>query len=478
MTDKNKNFRHIPAVDRVLAEPALRGVVADHEVVVAAARAVVDGLRAEIGAGGALPPLVEDGGRQVFDPAALAARVLDRVRAELAPSLVGVINATGVIIHTNLGRAPLGKTVLDAMAGVAAGYSNLEYDLVAGHRGSRFSHLTAAFARVAGAEAALVVNNNASAVLLALTALARGREVVISRGELIEIGGSFRIPDVMAAGGARLREVGTTNRTHLKDFEAAAGPEAGLLMVAHRSNFTIEGFTAGVTREELVALGRARGLPVYEDLGSGCLVDLRPHGVTGVETVQEVLASGVDLVSFSGDKLLGGPQAGIVVGSREYVEALRKHPLARAVRVDKMTIAALEATLRIYMDPWRAPLDIPALRMLSEDATVVRDRARRLKRLVKVEGLTCEVVDEVSRAGGGTLPMAEVPTYCLALSAPGRGASELERLLRTADVSVLGRVKDDRLLLDLRTVADGEVPTVALVINENIQAGPPCDDAT
>ena len=373
MTDKNENFRRIPAVDRILAEPALQGVEADHEVVVAAARAVVDGLRADVAKGRDLPAVVDDEGKAIFDPAALAEQVLARVRAELAPSLVGVINATGVIIHTNLGRAPLGATVLDAMEGVAAGYSNLEYDLDAGRRGSRFSHLEAAFARVAGAAAALVVNNNASAVLLALTALARGREVVISRGELVEIGGSFRIPDVMAAGGARLREVGTTNRTHLRDFEAAAGDETGCLMIAHRSNFTIEGFTAAVSRAELVALGRDRAVPVYEDLGSGCLVDLRPHGVTGVETVQEVLASGVDVVSFSGDKLLGGPQAGVIVGRPDLIARLRKHPLSRALRPDKLTIAGLEAVVRDYLsgDPWTR---VPVLRMISAPLAAVRAR--------------------------------------------------------------------------------------------------------
>ncbi len=433
MTDKNELFRRIPAVDRILAEPALQGVEADHEVAVAAARGVVDGLRADVAKGRDLPEVVEDGGKPIFAPAVLAARTLERIRAELAPSLVGVINATGVIIHTNLGRAPLGATVLDAMRGVASGYSNLEYDLAAGARGSRFSHLEAAFARVAGAEAALVVNNNASAVLLALTALARGREVVISRGELVEIGGSFRIPDVMAAGGARLREVGTTNRTHLRDFEAAAGPETGCLMIAHRSNFTIEGFTAGVSRADLVALGRTKDVPVYEDLGSGCLVDLRPHGVTGVETVQEVLASGVDVVSFSGDKLLGGPQAGVIVGRTDLIARLRKHPLSRALRPDKLTIAGLEAVVRDYLsgDPWTR---VPVLRTISEPLTAVRARAEALVVDLAAVDIPAAVVDTEARVGGGAAPHVVVPSVGVRLSS---GATALEAKLPQATAHVL-----------------------------------------
>ena len=462
MTEKNEQFRMIPAVDRVLAEPALQGIPADHEVVVAAARGVVEDLRADIGAGRTLPGVVEDGGRSVFDPATLAAGVLIRVRTELAPSLVGVINATGVIIHTNLGRAPLGATVLDAMCGVAGGYSNLEYDLDAGHRGSRFSHLTAAFARVAGAPAALVVNNNASAVLLALTALARGREVVISRGELIEIGGSFRIPDVMAAGGARLREVGTTNRTHLRDFEAAAGPETGCLMIAHRSNFTIEGFTAGVTREELVALGRERALPVYEDLGSGCLVDLRPHGVTGVDRVQDAVAAGVDLVSFSGDKLLGGPQAGILVGRPDLIEGLRRHPLSRALRPDKLTIAGLEAVVRDYLsgDPWGR---VPVLRTIATPLAVVRARAEALVVALAEVDLSAEVVDTDARIGGGAAPHAVVPSAGVRLV---DGATALEARLRRSTPPIIGRMEGDALVLDMRTVRDDEVAVILEAIRK------------
>ena len=456
MTGSNEDFRRIPAVDRVLTEPALEGLDTDHAVLVAAARGVIDALRAGIAGGGALPPMVEEDGREVFSPAALAEQVLARVRAELAPSLVGVVNATGVIIHTNLGRAPLGETVLDAMRGVAAGYSNLEYDLGEGARGSRFSHLEAAFARVAGAEASLVVNNNASAVLLALTALARGREVVISRGELIEIGGSFRIPDVMAAGGARLREVGTTNRTHLQDFEAALNEETGCMMIAHRSNFTIEGFTADVARADMVALGRDRGIPVYEDLGSGCLVDLRPHGVAGVDTVREVLEDGVELVSFSGDKLLGGPQAGVIVGRADLVERLRRHPLSRALRPDKLTIAGLEAVVRDYLsgDPWTR---VPVLRMISEPPAEVRARAEALALDLAAVDIPAEVVDTEARIGGGAAPHAAVASAGVRIAA---GATALDASLRVGKPPVIGRLEDDALVLDMRTVGADQVPVV------------------
>ncbi|MBM4372930.1 MAG: L-seryl-tRNA(Sec) selenium transferase, partial [Deltaproteobacteria bacterium] len=386
-------------------------------------------------------------------PATLAAAAAARLREALSPSLVPVINATGVIIHTNLGRAPLGAGPLAALAAVAAWYSNLEYDLAAGTRGSRFAHLAGAFARVAGAEAALVVNNNAAAVLLALTALARGREVVISRGELIEIGGSFRIPDVMAAGGARLREVGTTNRTHLRDYEAALGPETALLMIAHRSNFTVEGFTAGVERAALVALGRPRGVPVYEDLGSGCLVDLAPLGIRGVDTVSAALAAGVDLVSFSGDKLLGGPQAGILLGRPELIARLRRHPLARALRPDRLTLAGLEAVLRDYLsgDPWSR---VPVLRMLSEPLAAVRARAERLALELAAQDLPVEVVETTARVGGGAAPDASLPSAGVRVQ---NAAAALEAGLRAGRPPVLGRLEDAALILDLRTVGEDQV---------------------
>ena len=470
MTENKEKYRMIPALDRVLAEDALQGLSVDHEVIVAAARVVVEGLRGDIVAGRELPGVVEDGGKSVFDPSVLAGLALVRVKAEIAPSLVGVVNATGVIIHTNLGRAPLGETVLEAMAGVASGYSNLEYDLDLGARGSRFSHLEKAFARVTGAEAALVVNNNASAVLLALTALARGREVVISRGELIEIGGSFRIPDVMAAGGARLREIGTTNRTHLRDYEGAIGDETALLMIAHRSNFTIEGFTAGVERAEIVALGRDRGVPVYDDLGSGCLVDLTLHSVKGVDTVQEVLASGVDLVSFSGDKLLGGPQAGVLLGRPALIARLRRHPLARALRPDKLTIAGLEAVVQDYLsgDPWGR---VPVLRTIAEPLDSVQARAAGLVVELAAVDIPAEVVDTEARIGGGAAPHATVPSAGVRLGA-GK-ATALDARLRAGNPPVIGRMEDDALLLDMRTVRAEQVEVVLGALRRAFATSPP-----
>ena len=329
-----------------------------------------------------------------------------------------MINATGVVLHTNLGRAPLGRAALARLALVAARYSNLELDVRTKARGSRYDHVDGLLCRLSGAEASLVVNNNAAAVLLALESLARGREVVVSRGELIEIGGAFRIPDIMARSGARLVEVGTTNRTRLADYASAITPETALLLKVHPSNYRVVGFTESVRTAELAELGRARGVPVLEDLGSGCFLDLRPWGLPREPTVPETVAAGADVVTFSGDKLLGGPQAGIVVGRRALVERLRQNPLNRALRIDKLTLAALEATLRAYEDPATAPREIPTLRMLSESAAVVRRRARRVLRRVPAAARTAlglTVVAGRSEVGGGALPLAELPTAALAL---------------------------------------------------------------
>ena len=313
----------------------------------------------------------------------------------------------------------------------------------------------------------MVVNNNAAAVLLVLTALARGREVVVSRGQLIEIGDSFRLPDIMQVSGAVLVEVGTTNRTRIEDYRNAIGPETALIMKIHPSNFRIVGYSQDVSLHELVELGGQQFIPVVEDLGSGSLVDLGPLGLSGEHTAAESLAGGADLVTFSGDKLLGGPQAGLIVGSREYVDAVRKHPLARALRVDKMTVAALEATLREYLDPEGAWRSVPALKMLSEPKSSVGRRARRLKRRIERAGpanITCRVISEVSRAGGGSLPTGEIPTCCLSVTHTHLSAPALDKVLRDADPAVLPRVKDGTVLLDLRTVGDDEIADLARVI--------------
>ena len=407
-----------------------------------------------------------------LDALALGApALLPLVRAALAAAggwgLDRVVNATGVVLHTNLGRAPLGPAALARLALVAARYSNLELDVRTKERGSRYGHVDGLLCRLSGAEASVVVNNNAAAVLLALESLARGREVVVSRGELIEIGGAFRIPDILARSGARLVEVGTTNRTRLEDYAHAVTPETALLLKVHPSNYRVVGFTESVATAELAELGRARGVPVLEDLGSGCFVDLRAWGLPREPTVPETVAAGADVVTFSGDKLLGGPQAGIVVGRRALVERLRKNPLNRALRIDKLTLAALEATLRAYEEPATAAREIPTLRMLGEPAGVIRRRAGRVLRRVPVAARTAlglAVVAGRSEVGGGALPLAELPTAALALGTLAHPAGALEARLRAGRPPVIGRIAADRLLLDCRTVMDDEVSLLAAAL--------------
>ncbi|HEY8705319.1 MAG TPA: L-seryl-tRNA(Sec) selenium transferase [Gaiellaceae bacterium] len=418
-------LRDLPSVDELA-----RGL--DDPLAVAAARTVLDRAREEIRAGA--------------EPGDLAERLAAELRAVRAPSLRRVLNATGVIVHTNLGRAPLAAEAIAQVVETARGYSNLELDLTEGTRGSRQDHVAALLRRLTGAEAALVVNNNAAAVLLALAALGEGREVVVSRGELIEIGDGFRIPDVLMRSGARLVEVGTTNRTRTKDYEKAIGPNTALLLRVHQSNFRVVGFTELPRLEELAALARRHGLPLVDDQGSGALTEL-----PGEPTAKQSLATGSDLVCFSGDKLLGGPQAGIVVGRADLVEQLRRHPLQRAMRADKLTLAALEGTLRLYLD---APERIPVLRMLGQDAGTVRVRAERLASLV---GGTVE--ETVGRVGGGALPLAELPSFACAVE------ESLAAPLRHGEPPVVGVVRDGKLLLDCLTLADAEVDEVAAAVS-------------
>jgi L-seryl-tRNA(Ser) seleniumtransferase len=417
-------LRDLPSVDelaRAVGDP----------LAVDAARTVLAQARDEINAG--------------FEPGDLAARVAAEVASLRRPRLRRALNATGVIVHTNLGRAPLADAALERVQEVARGYSNLEYDVTAGARGSRQDHAAGALRRLTGAEAALVVNNNAAAVLLALAALAEGREVVVSRGELIEIGDGFRIPDVLARSGARLVEVGTTNRTRAADYEAAIGPETALLLRVHQSNFRVVGFTELPSTAELARIARRHGVPLVDDLGSGVLVD-----VPDEPSVRESLGAGADLVCFSGDKLLGGPQAGIAVGRAALVERLRRHPLQRALRADKLTLAALEGTLGLYLDPEQALRDVPVLRMLREPTASVRGRAERLAGLV--EG---SVEKTVARVGGGALPLTELLSYACAVE------ESLAVPLRAGEPPVIGVVRDGRLLLDCRTLTDSEVGEVA-----------------
>jgi L-seryl-tRNA(Ser) seleniumtransferase len=426
-----RSLRDLPSVDRLLADERLGAE--PHELAVEAARVVLDRAREQIRAGGEPQPLVE--------------AVLDELARARRPSLRRVLNATGVLVHTNLGRAPLAEAALARVAEVGRGYSNLEYDVERGERGSRQDHLAPLLRRHTGAEAALVVNNNAAAVLLALAALAEGREVVVSRGELIEIGDGFRIPDVLARSGARLVEVGTTNRTRAADYERAIGPDTALLLRVHQSNFRVVGFTERPGLDELAGVAKRAGLPLVDDLGSGALAPLGDE-----PTPAESLRAGSDLVSFSGDKLLGGPQAGVVVGRAELVERLRRHPLQRALRADKLTLAALEGTLALALDP-AARGEIPVLRMLDEPLDQVRARAEYLAGLVGGE-----VEETVARVGGGALPLAELPSAACAVE------EALAEPLRLGEPAVIGIVRDGRLLLDCRTLTDAEVDEIASAV--------------
>ena len=425
-------LRDLPSVDELARDERLAEEPAP--LVVAAAREVLARAREEIAAG--------------HEPGDLVERTLVELAAARAPALRRALNATGVIVHTNLGRAPLPEPALARALEVGRGYSNLEYDLTAGARGSRQDHVAAILRRLTGAEAALVVNNNAAAVMLALAALAEGREVLVSRGELIEIGDGFRIPDVLARSGARLREVGTTNRTRAADYERAIGPETAVLLRVHQSNFRVVGFTEQPTGEQLAAVARRHELPLVDDLGSGVLVHLE-----GEPSAKESLAAGADLVCFSGDKLLGGPQAGIVVGRADLVERLRRHPLQRALRADKLTLAALEGTLGLYLDPDSAVREVPVLRMLNDPVETVRARAERLAAAVGGE-----VEETVARVGGGALPLAELPSFACAVE------ESLAEPLRTGEPPVVGVLRDGRLLFDCRTLTDAEAEEVAAAV--------------
>ncbi len=382
--------------------------------------------------------------------AALAPELRRRVRAALEPSLRPVLNATGVVLHTNLGRAPLAEAALARVQAVAEGYSNLELDLATGARGSRQDHVAALVCELTGAEAAICVNNGAAALVLALAALAGGKEIVVSRGQLVEIGDGFRIPEIVQSAGARLREVGTTNRTTAADYKRALGPETGLLLCVHPSNYRVVGFTGGVEARELAAIAHDAGLPLVYDVGSGALLEAAE--LAGEPLAHDALRDGCDLVCFSGDKLLGGPQAGILAGSADAIAACRRHPLARALRIDKLSLAALEATLRIYRDPGRARAELPVLRAVTEPADDVRNRAEALA--ARIGG---SVVETIARVGGGALPLAELPSFGVRLEGD---AEALAARLRAGDPAVLARVTDGALVLDCRTLTDADAARI------------------
>ena len=454
-THQQNLLRQLPGVDRVLEAASQDPEFNDRpkSVLVDSCREVIEGLRKVV---------LYDHANITASDLELPAVILSvkaAVQRKMTPNLRRTINATGIVVHTNLGRSLLGEDIVDNIRSVATRYSNLEFDLAKGERGSRYSAVEGLLCELTGAEAALAVNNNAGAVLLCLDTVARGREVIVSRGELIEIGGSFRIPDVMAKSGAVLREVGTTNRTHLKDYERGIGDNTGLLLKVHTSNYAIVGYTAGLSLPELVELGRRCNLPVMEDLGSGTLIDFARYGLVAEPTVQDSVKAGVDLITFSGDKLLGGPQAGLIVGRRELIEKIKVNPLTRALRLDKLTLASLESTLRLYRDEKTAVANIPTLRLLTTPREVIAGRADRLAARLKdgvPEGVEIVSLQRSSKAGGGSLPMLELPSVCIGIRVSGLSANAVEKHMRASSPPVIGRIEDDLFMMDLRTIQDDE----------------------
>jgi L-seryl-tRNA(Ser) seleniumtransferase len=475
-TLRQQVLRKIPSVDEILSKKEISDLLKTYPrtVVVEAIRRGLARLRKEI--------LNRDDVSELDETHISFKNLLSLFHKEIdlqvQPRLRRVINATGIVIHTNLGRAPLHPLALKQMVEVAKTYSNLEYDLNLGERGDRYSHVEEILCRLSGAESALVVNNNAGAVLLCLNTMAEGREVIISRGELVEIGGAFRIPDVMKRSGAFLKEVGTTNRTHLHDYQRAIGPESALLLKVHTSNFRVMGFTSDVSLDELVRLGKEHHLLVMEDLGSGCFINLAHYGLEKEPTVQEAVRTGVDLVTFSGDKLLGGPQAGILLGKKGILDSIKANPLTRALRIDKLTLAALESTLLLYTDEKRAMAEIPTLQMLGLNLKRLKNRGRRLlKRLEgKVgKGVQMTIKEDVSQVGGGALPLQELPTIILSIKSSDCSVNSLEERLRKVDPPIICRISKEELIFDMRTVFDEEVPLLAGGIEKALLFPSPSD---
>ena len=460
--ERQEILRGIPKVDELMQQEAILAL--REELPTAAVRAAVreelDGLRQAILAGDVcvLP-----------EEASLCETICRRAREDALPSLRPVINGTGVVLHTNLGRACLSQRAADAVTAVARGYSTLEYDLAKGQRGSRHDHIETLVCQVTGAEAAMVVNNNAAAVLLILSALGKGGEVITSRGELVEIGGSFRIPEIMVQCGCTLREVGATNKTHLRDYENAIGPETRALLKVHTSNFKIMGFSQSVPLDELVALGREKGLPVIEDLGSGSLVDLEQFGIHDEPTVQQSVKAGVDIISFSGDKLLGGPQAGIILGKAEYIRQLKRHPLARAMRVDKMTIAALRETLYAYTDEALACREIPVLAMLGAKSHQLQEKAGVLCAMLQEQGVKAQVVPTQDQVGGGSVPTQLLDAWAVAIDPGQMTVDQLEEKLRLRPLPIIGRITHEQYILDVRTLMERDFAYIAQTAGEVVK---------
>jgi L-seryl-tRNA(Ser) seleniumtransferase len=455
MNEKQKLLSNLPKVDEILrSNQGVEWLKAyPRRYIIHAIREVIDLRRKEI-----LKGLASDTSEEY-----MTAEIENIIKRLSSYSLRSLINATGIVIHTNLGRSLLAERALENIKRVAGSYSNLEYDLKEGKRGKRYSHVKRILREVTGAEDALIVNNNAAAVMLCLNTLSKGREAIVSRGELVEIGGSFRMPEVMAASGAILREVGTTNKTHLHDYEGAINDNTALIAKIHKSNFRVVGFAEEVSVEDLVNLGRKYQIPVMFDLGSGCLIDLKPFGISDEPVVKDIVNSGVDITTFSGDKLLGGPQGGVIVGKREYIERIQKNPITRAMRIDKLTLAGFEATLMEYIDEEGVVENIPTLRMLLQRPEEIKGRANRIARRLKkeIQNAQIAVMADLSRAGGGSLPEVDFPTYVVSIKTDDLSVNEIETRLRAGDPPIISRIREDSLILDARTVR--EIDLVELV---------------
>ncbi len=457
--DQQKLLRQLPGVDSLLEiivkEVFFKGI--PQTVVVSSVRNVIDAKRQAILNN---DPATDASGLQ---DSHMIDAVKKAVTAAMTANLRRTINATGVVVHTNLGRSLLAPEAIENLVTIAGRYSNLEYDLSIGKRGSRYSSVEGLICEISGAEAAMVVNNNAGAVLLCLETIARGKEVIVSRGELVEIGGSFRVPDVMAKSGGILKEVGTTNRTHISDYENAIGPNTGLLLKVHTSNYSVVGFTAEVTLRELVDLGATHQLPVMEDLGSGTFIDFSKYGLLKEPTVQESVIAGTDVITFSGDKLLGGPQAGIIVGKKAVIDSIKKNPITRALRIDKLTLAALESTLRLYRDQEKAAHMIPTLQMIMLPLDEIQKRANRLAGGLKKIGdprLRIRLLEQSSKTGGGALPLMELPSLCVAVQIEGISPNTLEKMMRNNDPPIIARIENDWYVMDPRTIQTDELSAI------------------
>jgi len=452
---QREKLSRLPGIDHILELAKVDSALNDvpRSIVRRAARQVVNRLRSSI-----LYAIDEVPDKDLQDVAVLNA-VKALVLREMSPNLRHVVNAAGIVIHTNLGRSLLAENAVKILSRIASRYSNLEFDLSTGKRGIRYACVEDLLCEITGAPAAMVVNNNAGAVLLCLDTLAHGKQVIVSRGELVEIGGSFRIPDVMVKSGAGLIEVGTTNRTHMEDYESAIDDDTALLLKVHTSNYRIQGFTAEVPLKNLVELGRKYKIPVMEDLGSGTFIDFSRYGLVKEPTVQESVAAGTDVVTFSGDKLLGGPQAGIIVGQKEIIHEIGKNPLTRALRIDKLTLAALESTLRLYRDPDKAVREIPTLQLITRPLESIDSKARELaERLERIENprMTVSLLYRPSRVGGGALPLLELPSRCIGIRIDGLSSAGISEFMRQNDPPVIGRIEEDLFIMDLRTIRDDE----------------------